>query len=63
MFAAARGGLGGTNGARAAGVSQASAVLTFGLTKKGDGIGIARSYQGPKSGRHEGAGSSELAEL
>jgi hypothetical protein len=42
MVSGARGGLGGTSGRRATGISQASAMLTCGLVKK---IGVAQPYQ------------------
>jgi hypothetical protein len=45
MVSGARGGLGGTSGARLTGMSQASAMLTCGLAKTDyDKIGVAHSY-------------------
>jgi hypothetical protein len=55
MVADARGGLGGTSGCRAADISQASAMLTFGLAKNDAKIGVAQTLSGLKSRRHEGA--------
>ena len=42
MLSRARGGLGGTSGRRATGISQASAMLTCGLAEK---ISVAQPYQ------------------